>query len=122
MLPKSIFLLIYCDQSRGCRGAWEELADWLTATYPWRSHNTSQLRHHDLPLLRLRPEDVGYAGVSSTSLADHVIQCPQLSPEVDQFADPLVKFINLYAAVLEMVDVTVLELKRPILPSTAISR
>ena len=59
----------------------------MTATYPWRSHTASQLRHPDqLPLLRLKPEDVG---VSSTSLGDHVTQ--QLPLEVDQSDDdPLV--------------------------------
>jgi len=84
------FYLFTGRQTRGCRGAWEELADWVTATYPWRSHTTSQPRHRDLPLLRLKPEDVGYAGVSSTSLADHVTQLAQVSPEVDEHADPLV--------------------------------
>ena len=77
-------------QSGGCRSAWEELADWLTATYPWRSHTKSQPHNNDLPLLRLRPED---AAVSSTSLAaaDHVTQPSLLPPEVDPLADdPLV--------------------------------
>jgi len=83
----SCYLFIVC-QSRGCRGAWEELADWLTATYPWRSHNATQLRRHDLPMLRLRPEDVGYAGIAGTSLDDHVTLSP---PEVD---DPLVSTDN----------------------------
>ena len=66
------------------------MADWVTATYPWRSHAASQSRQSDLPLLRLRPEDVG---VSSTSLGDHVTR--QLPPEVDQGDDdPLVNIAS----------------------------
>ena len=89
-------------QSRGCRGAWEELADWLTATYPWRCHAKSQPRNHDLPLLRLKPEDVGFAGVSSTSLdSDHVTQRSQLPPGIDQYADDaLVRFFAYYSGFL----------------------
>jgi hypothetical protein len=39
----------------GCRSQWEELADWVTESYPWKSCTNSNVP----PLLRLRPEDVG---------------------------------------------------------------
>jgi hypothetical protein len=101
----SVFIqFFWCSlmKTHGCRGQWEELADWVTETYPWKmrsgavnqqqqkqpsslfsdshAHTSSSLRQpvsggggggggsgsysaaFSLPLLRLRPEDVGYGG------------------------------------------------------------
>jgi len=104
------FCVFTLHQSRGCRSAWEELADWVTATYPWRSHNKSQPHRHDLPLLRLKPEDVGYAGVPSTSLAaDHVTQRSPLPSEFDQFVDdPLVCFQSVFSVFRFMISIIIL--------------
>lgn len=48
-------------QLYGRRAPWEDPTKWVTDTYPW----AATLQQHEWPhLLQLRPEDVGFDGLS----------------------------------------------------------
>ncbi|XP_062869405.1 neuron navigator 2 [Trichomycterus rosablanca] len=72
-------------QLYGRRAAWDDPARWVTETFPWRS----SAQHPDWPaLLKLRPEDVGLDG-SSTSKEGPT----KPSAQSDSDADPLMNML-----------------------------
>jgi len=80
----------YCVQTHGSRVPWEDPSDWVIKTYPWTSQSSET--SEGPPLLRLRPEDVGYdvqaaaAAVSTSNKTTPV----SLQTEAETTTDPLV--------------------------------
>ena len=70
---------------------WEDPSDWVIKTYPWTSQG-SETADDGPPLLRLRPEDVGYdMQAAAAAAAAGVKTAPaSLQTETETTADPLV--------------------------------
>jgi hypothetical protein len=81
-------------QSYGSRVPWEDPSDWVIKTYPWSSPSSNADSSSDWPpLLRLRPEDVGYDSTQSVG-SSAVKPVPQPAPSDSEANDPLVSFIH----------------------------
>ena len=69
---------------------WEDPSDWVIKTYPWTSqvNETSE----SPPLLRLRPEDVGYdvQAAAAAAATGAKTTAPSLQTETETTTDPLV--------------------------------
>lgn len=74
---------------------WEDPSEWVIKTYPWSSPAGGGEADWP-PLLRLRPEDVGYdsAQVASTSSANKMIPATN-SGDSNETNDPLVSILTL---------------------------
>jgi len=69
---------------------WEDPSDWVIKTYPWTSQGSETA--DGPPLLRLRPEDVGYdmQGAAAAAAAGVKTAPASLQTETETTADPLV--------------------------------
>jgi len=78
-------------QTHGSRVPWEDPSDWVIKTYPWTSQN-GETSESAPPLLRLRPEDVGYdvqAAAAAVSTGSKTAPA-SLQTEAETATDPLV--------------------------------
>ena len=70
---------------------WEDPSDWVIKTYPWTSQ-ANETSADSPPLLRLRPEDVGYdiQAAAAAAAAGSKTSPASLQTETETTADPLV--------------------------------
>ena len=90
-----------CVQTHGSRVPWEDPSDWVIKTYPWTSQG-SETAESPPPLLRLRPEDVGYdMQAAAAAAAAGVKAAPtSLQTETETTSDPLVRLLSFFIASL----------------------
>jgi len=79
---------------------WEDPSDWVIKTYPWRSPSHAETSSESAPpLLRLRPEDVGYdvqAAAAAASTGVKTTTPASLHTESETTTDPLVRTTHRY--------------------------
>jgi len=70
---------------------WEDPSDWVIKTYPWTASQASEAMDSGPPLLRLRPEDVGYDMQAAAAAAGAKASPASLQTETEATNDPLVR-------------------------------
>lgn len=72
---------------------WEDPSDWVIKTYPWTGQGSDT--SESPPLLRLRPEDVGYdVQAAAAAAATGTKTAPaSLQNETETTTDPLVRLL-----------------------------
>ncbi|XP_068611549.1 neuron navigator 3 [Brachionichthys hirsutus] len=75
-------------QLYGKRAAWEDPSKWVKDSYPW---SCTSLQRDGQTLLRLRPEDVGYDGYSSSKEGASSKQVSQSDTEGDPLMNMLLR-------------------------------
>jgi len=73
---------------------WEDPSDWVIKTYPWTSQGSDT--SESPPLLRLRPEDVGYdVQAAAAAAATGSKTAPtSLQSDTETTTDPLVRLFG----------------------------
>ena len=80
-------------QTHGSRVPWEDPSDWVIKTYPWTNQGSETAESP--PLLRLRPEDVGYDMQAAAAAAAAGVKAAPTSLQTDTetTTDPLVRLL-----------------------------
>ena len=78
----------HCVQTHGSRVPWEDPSDWVIKTYPWTSQGSE--KSESSPLLRLRPEDVGYDMQAAAAASNKAVSATVQSDTENTTSDPLV--------------------------------
>lgn len=79
----ALFSVSLSRQLYGKRAVWEDPSKWVNDTYPW---SAASLQQEGQSLLKLRPEDVGYDGYSSSKEGASSKQVSQSDTEGDPLA------------------------------------